>query len=156
MKPQPTSEHCFICGRKNQVGLKLTFYSTAPGEVAVDYTVPEHYQGYPGVVHGGIVAAILDETAGRSLLGNDRLHPRFMYTARLTIRYRKPVPTGQPLHIVGRLVKDRKYAAVAASSIYGPQGDLLAEAEALMMNIPEEMLAGVDLTAMGWATTSEG
>ena len=55
---QPGSKHCFVCGRENPVGLKMDFYLTAPGEVQANLTVPAQYEGYPGVVHGGIVAAI--------------------------------------------------------------------------------------------------
>ena len=103
---QPNSRHCFICGLENSIGLKLKFYETAPGEVMVDHIVPEEYQGYPGVVHGGVVAAMLDEVAGRTNMGGDP--PRFMFTARLDIRYRQNVPTGQPLRIVGRSGKVKK------------------------------------------------
>ena len=99
--PQPNSRHCFVCGIANPVGLHLRFYETAPGEVTVECTLPEQYQGYPGVVHGGIVAAMLDEVSGRSYMGNGE-SPRFMFTARLEVRYRKNVPVGQPLRLVGK------------------------------------------------------
>jgi hypothetical protein len=51
---QPNSRHCFVCGLENQFGLKLRFYETGPGEVTAEYTVPDQFQGYPGLVHGGI------------------------------------------------------------------------------------------------------
>ena len=66
---QPNSRHCFVCGLENNYGLKLRFKETGPGEVTADYTVPEHFQGYPGVVHGGIVTAMLDEVTGRDFAG---------------------------------------------------------------------------------------
>jgi acyl-coenzyme A thioesterase PaaI-like protein len=146
---QPNSRHCFVCGLENTHGLHLKFYNTAPGEVTVEYTVPEQYQGYPGVVHGGIVAAMLDEVTGRVFMG-DAASPRFMYTARLDIRYRRNVPVGQPLRIVGRAGKNKGRSAIATGEIYGPDGDLLAEAEALLVNVPEDVLQGVDLERVGW------
>jgi len=145
---QPNSKHCFVCGRENPYGLKLEFYETAPGEVVVEYTVPEQYQGYPGVVHGGVVAAILDEVAGRVHMGGDP--PRFMFTARLDVRYRKNVPIGQPLRIVGHAGKSRERAAIASGQIFGPDGDLLAEAEAMLVNVPDGIADQVDLEALGW------
>ena len=145
---QPNSKHCFVCGRENPFGLKLNFYETSPGEVVVDYTVPEQYQGYPGVVHGGVVAAMLDEVTGRVHMGGDP--PRFMYTARLNIRYRKNVPVGQPLRIFGHAGKSHERTAIATGQIYGPDGELLAEAEALLVNVPDEIQTGVDLQALGW------
>ncbi len=150
MKPnkQPSSKHCFVCGRENPYGLKLDFYDTAPGEVMVEYTVPEQYQGYPGVVHGGVVAAMLDEVTGRVHMGGDP--PRFLFTAKLEIRYRKNVPIGQPLRIVGHAGKSRERTAVATAEILGPGGELLAEAEAVLVNVPEQTVNQVDLSALGW------
>ena len=146
--PQPNSLHCFVCGLHNPFGLHLRFYDSAPGEVTAEITVPEQYQGYPGVVHGGIVAAMLDEVSGRSHMGSDP--PRFMFTARLDIRYRKNVPVGQPLRLVGKAGTSKRRIATASGAIYGPDGELLAEAEAVLVNVPEDILAGADLDALGW------
>jgi acyl-coenzyme A thioesterase PaaI-like protein len=145
---QPNSKHCFVCGRENPYGLKLNFYETSPGEVVVEFTVPEHYQGYPGVVHGGVVAAMLDEVTGRVHMGGNP--PRFMFTARLDVRYRKNVPVGRPLRILGHAGKSRERTAIATGQIFGPDGDLLAEAEAVLVNVPDEIKDGVDLDALGW------
>jgi acyl-coenzyme A thioesterase PaaI-like protein len=145
---QPNSNHCFVCGRNNPYGLNLKFYETAPGEVVVEYTVPEQFQGYPGVVHGGVVAAMLDEVTGRVHMGG--YPPRFMFTARLDVRYRKNVPIGQPLKIIGRAGISRERTATAKGEIIGPNGDILAEAEALLINVPEAMVNNVDLDALGW------
>ncbi len=147
-KPQPNSRHCFVCGVANPYGLQLRFYESQPGEVTAEYTVPEHYQGYPGVVHGGIVAAMLDEVCGRAHMGGDS--PRFMYTARLEIRYRHNVPVGQPLRLVGRVAKTKARTATAIGEIFDAQGDLLAEAEVLLVNVPPETVRSVDLEALGW------
>ncbi|MFZ2097475.1 MAG: PaaI family thioesterase [Anaerolineales bacterium] len=114
----------------------------------VDYTVPDQFQGYPGVVHGGIVAAILDEVTGRVHMGGDP--PRFMYTARLDIRYRKNVPIGQPLRIIGHAGKSKERMALATGQIFGPEGDLLAEAEAVLVNVPDGIVDQVDLESIGW------
>ena len=146
---QPNSRHCFVCGLENPFGLQLRFFTSAPGEVTVDYTVPEHYQGYPGVVHGGIVAAMLDEATGRVFMG-DPANPRFLYTARLDIRYRKNVPVGQPLKLVGRAGKNKGRMAIATGAIYNVDGELLAEAEALLVDVPSDVINSVDLEAIGW------
>ena len=150
---QPNSRHCFVCGLENPFGLKLKFYTTAPGEVTVECTIPEQYQGYPGVVHGGIVAAIMDEATGRCHMEEDP--PRFMYTARLNIRYRRNVPVAQPLRVVGVAGKNRQRTATASGAIYDQEGNLLAEAEALLVNIPEDQIEDVDLEALGWKVYPE-
>ena len=145
---QPNSSHCFVCGLHNPSGLHLRFYNTGPGEVTTEYTVPEQYQGYPGIVHGGIVAAMLDEAAGRSHMGGDP--PRFMYTARLEIRYRKNVPVGQRLRLVGNAGDSRRRMATSTARIFGPDGGLLAEAQALLIDVPQDVLDSADLQALGW------
>lgn len=147
---QPNSKHCFVCGVENRFGLNLKFYQTDPREVIVNCEIPDRYQGYPGVVHGGIVAAILDEVSGRALmhLGNDDW--RFMYTAKMTIRYRKNVPVNEPLRIVGRALKDKPRLATAVGTIYNRAGEVLAEAETLLVDLPEETLDSADLDALGW------
>lgn len=145
---QANSHSCFVCGLANPFGLKLRFYTTGENEVTAEYIVPEHYQGYPGVVHGGIVAAMLDEAAGRSLMGGNP--PRFMYTARMEIRYRKNVPVGQKLSVIGRATRNKGRTATASSGLYLEDGTLLAEADVLLVDVPEEMLRGVDLEALGW------
>jgi len=145
---QPNSRHCFVCGLENPFGLKLRFTNTSPDVVEAEYTVPENYQGYPGVVHGGIVAAMLDEVAGRVHMVGDP--PRFVYTARMEVRYRKNVPVGQPLRIIGRAGKSRGRTALSTSAIYDREGNLLAEADLLLVDIPAELVSTVDLEALGW------
>jgi acyl-coenzyme A thioesterase PaaI-like protein len=151
---QPNSRHCFVCGVDNPFGLQLKFYETAPGQVETWVTLPEHYQGYPGIVHGGIVAAMLDETAGRAHMG-DEDSPRFMFTARLDVRYRKNVPTGQPIRIVGQAGARKNRSAAATSAIYDQAGNLLAEADAVLVNVPDNLVSTVDLEALGWKVYPE-
>jgi len=154
-KLQASSRHCFVCGVENPNGLHLVFKQTGPGEVSADYIVPEQFEGYPGVVHGGIVAAMLDEISGRAHMGDDPNKPRFMFTARLELRYRKNVPVGQPLHLVGRALKSKGRTATASGQIFGPDGTLLAEAEALLVDVPGESLDAGVLDALGWRVYPE-
>jgi len=147
---QPNSRHCFVCGVENTHGLHLTFYETAPGEVTVETVVPEHFQGYPGVVHGGIVASLVDEVLGRVHMGSDPANPRFMYTAKLTVQYRKNVPVGKPIRIVGHAGISKRRTAKSTAEIYGPDGDVLAEADAILVDVPAEKLEGIDAEALGW------
>jgi acyl-coenzyme A thioesterase PaaI-like protein len=150
---QPNSRDCFVCGLANQFGLQLRFHITGPGEVTSIHTVPEQYQGFPGVVHGGIVAAMLDEVCARAHMGIDP--PRFMYTARLEIRYRQNVPVEQALRIVGTAVRSKFRTATSTGVIYGPDGSVLAEADALLVDVPNEYLDGVNLDAIGWKVYEE-
>ena len=146
---QPNSRMCFICGVENPVGLKLRIYETGPGQVETVFTAPDHYQGYPGVLHGGIAASLLDELAGRSHMGAPS-SPRFMFTAKLKVRYRRNIPTGKKLKIIGRAGKTRGRMAEAWAGIYDENGDLLAEANSLYIDVPGEQIKRTDLNALGW------
>ncbi len=135
MNKQPNSLHCFVCGVENKAGLQMAFYETPdhPIGVVAEYCVPERFQGYPGVVHGGIVAAMLDEVTSRTVFRGDP--PRFVVTARLSIRYRKPVPVFVPLKLTGRIVEDKGKVVKVAGEILDPEGATLAEAEAVLMEV---------------------
>lgn len=146
---QPNSRHCFVCGIENPIGLHLKFYENSPGEVVAEVILPDIYQGYPGIVHGGIIAAMLDEAAGRAHMGPVNA-PRFMFTARLDVRYRKNVPVGKPLRLIGKAGASKSRTAEGYSAIYDQEGTLLADADVLLVNVPEQIIQTTNLEAIGW------
>ena len=148
---QPNSAWCFVCGLQNPVGLKLRFLQVEPGRARAYAVVPEAYQGYPGVVHGGVVAAMLDEVTGRAGTGTDPATARLFYTARLTIRYRRHVPTQRLLRLEGWVVRDKGRFYEAEGAIYDHEtGETLAQAQALLAEVPRSELARMDPEAIGW------
>ena len=70
-------------------------------------------------------------------------------TARLEVRYRKNVPLNQPLLLVGRLGESKRRTATATSAIYDAEQNLLAEADAVLVDIPQQVLDGIDVEALG-------
>ena len=145
---QPNSKDCFVCGLRNRYGLAIHFYSVGPGKVEANYTVPARYQGYPGVVHGGVVAAMLDEIVGRVTMTDDPNH--FLVTAKLELRYRAPVPVSQRLVLRGWLLEQRRKAYRAAAELRLPDGTPLAEAEAVLMDYPGTLATPDLLESLGW------
>jgi uncharacterized protein (TIGR00369 family) len=145
--PQNNSRRCFVCGLESQFGLKMRFHGDGASTVRASFTVSSEYQGYPGVVHGGIVAAMLDETGARTLMNSDP--DRFMMTARMDIRYRQPVPTETELSLVGTMTRDRGRIAQAHSAIYLPGGEIAAEADLTLVALPESP-SQADLDTLGW------
>lgn len=145
---QPNSDYCFVCGRKNLRGLRMSFYDNGSNEVTSEYTVSEEYQGYPGLVHGGVVAAMLDEVVCRVAMIGD--HHHFMMSVKMEIKYRHPVPTGEKLQLVGRIVRLRGRLGKATGEVILPDGTLAVESALTLANVPAEMLANVDLEALGW------
>ena len=148
MNKQPNSDHCFVCGRKNPRGLFMVFYDNGEDEVYAEHVVPAAYQGYPGIVHGGVQAAMLDEAVGRVAMIEDLHH--FMMSVKLEVKYRHPVPVETPLRIVGRLVRLRGRLGQAVGEILLPDGTLATEAAMTLADLPPELRIDSNLEALGW------
>ena len=115
---------CFACGQGNPIGLRLRF--TADGDaVHAEFTPGAQYQGYDGVLHGGIVAAALDDAMAQLfyLKGQESL------TARLEIRFRKEAPVGERLVVTAWLTGERARLFTAEAALSLPDGTRLAEAK---------------------------
>jgi len=148
MKQQPNSEMCFVCGRSNPVGLYMQFHDDGELEVVSDYTVPAHYQGYPGIVHGGVVAAMLDEVVARVSMIDDPHH--FMMSVRLQVLYRHPVPIETPLKVVGRILRLRGRMGKAEGRIILPDGTVACESQMSIADVPKDLLASTNPALLNW------
>lgn len=146
MKKQPNSQMCFGCGMDNPIGLKLFFYETDDGRVVARFTPREEHQGYPGVLHGGITSSVLDEVIGRVCIAEDR----WMVTAKMEVRYRKPIPLSEPLLVVGETVESRGRRLVARGELRLPDGSVGAEATGVFIELPEEQTAGMEEALRFW------
>lgn len=91
---------CFGCSPQNAKGLKMKFYQTAEADIACRVMIPEYLQGYPGVVHGGISATILDEISGHVLL---YAHQRVPMTVNLNCHWIKPLAPKETCIATGKL-----------------------------------------------------
>jgi len=137
MQKQPNSRTCFLCGRQNEIGLKMSWYNDQDArQIKGTVIVPDHFNGYPGFVHGGIIAALIDETAGRALL-LDGDTERLMVTLKLEVRYRHPTPTSQPLTVVGWIVQQSSSRAKVAAQVQLADGTVTAEGEAIVVRPPQ-------------------
>jgi len=130
-------QRCFVCGQRNPFGLKLVFRREDTSIVA-DFQPREEHQGFPGIIHGGIVASILDETLGRTSILAQR--PEWTMTGRLEIRYRRSVPYGPLLRVRATLGAQRLRMIRAAGIITFADDEqvILAEARGTFLSLPEE------------------
>jgi len=135
--------HCFGCGAGNAVGLRLTFSVTdgegSAGAVVAEATISDQYEGPPGYLHGGIIATLLDEAMSKA----NRAQGVTAMTRQMSVEYLRPVPSGAPIRIEGRVtrVEGRKHWAEA--KIASANGVLLASATALFIAIRDRQ-TGVD------------
>lgn len=127
---------CFACGPNNPRGLHL-HVCHENGETFIDFEADESWQGFGGVVHGGLVATVLDEVMAWELYGHDD----FAVTGRLEVRYHKPVPIHVPLRATATLVEDRDRAKLLRATITDREGTIYARAESLFMRVPATMEA---------------
>jgi len=137
MHRQPNSRMCFVCGMQNPIGLKLIF--EGDGErVWTKFTAEQQHQGYPGVLHGGMTFALLDEVIGRAAMELDESSP-WMMTAKAEMRYRKPVPIGEELTLMGELTKIRSRAVEGRGELRLSDGTIAVEASAMYVKVPESL-----------------
>lgn len=134
MDKQPNSRYCFLCGTENPISLDLAFFDDGEDRVVAEFTPQEEHQGYPGTLHGGITCALLDETIGRTLVPYDI----WAMTAELNVRFRKQIPLGQSLQIVGELVRLRSRTMEGKGEICLADGSVGATAEAKYILLPDE------------------
>ena len=125
---------CFACGEDNPIGLKLQFRREGEAYVAT-FTAPQTLQGYHNVIHGGIVATLLDEAMARYVW--ELYGPAA--TAKLDIRYRKPAPCGVPIQLRGWMTAERRggRAVETAADARLQDGTILAEATGLIVRLEQ-------------------
>ncbi len=151
MDKQPTSRTCFLCGRENDTGLKMTWYNDYENKRIVStVTVPEHFNGYPGVVHGGITAAILDETAGRAIMVEEGFEEEPFVTLKLEVSYRRPTPTCQPLTVIGRVLNMTGGRARVESEIRLEDDTVTAECTAIVVKPPKKFTESMEKELKYW------
>ena len=116
---------CFVCGPENATGLQAVF--TCDKELKQSFcrlTIEERFQGWQSIVHGGVIASLLDEAciyAGRALAET-------LVTAELSVRYRKPVPVGQEITIQGEVLEQRRKVLKVKARLE-INGEVYAEAD---------------------------
>ncbi|HKI68805.1 MAG TPA: PaaI family thioesterase, partial [Verrucomicrobiae bacterium] len=100
MKVLPHTRSCFVCGESNPVGLKLRFH-TDGRIVETRFTPRPEHVGFRQVVHGGIIATLLDEIMVWACAVPTK---KFAFCAELNVRFVHPIPPGEEVLAVGELV----------------------------------------------------
>jgi len=123
---------CFVCGMDNPGGLRLQFDINEKNQtLRTRFVPPEVYQGWDGIVHGGILSTLLDEAVAKLAyeLGYDAV------TAKLTVTFRRPAKVNQPLEVFGRLERVTSRVIEGRSRIEDSDGNLVAEGEARLIRV---------------------
>ena len=116
---------CFACGQENPIGLKLKFRWDGKSARA-EFTPTELHQGWSGIVHGGIIACLLDEAMSYATL----FEKLDTVTAKLEVRIKRPVPIGQALSISGSVTRKTRRLAETSATVSLKDGTVVAESTA--------------------------
>ena len=139
LKKQNSSKSCLVCGIKNDLGLKARFYQLENGKLVSIFNSKEFHQSYPGRVHGGISAAILDETIGRAISVSDETV--WGVKGSLELRYKKPVPIDCDIITVARVTRDTRKLFEGEGEIILPNGEIAVTAKAKYVKMPIGQIA---------------
>jgi uncharacterized protein (TIGR00369 family) len=114
--------YCFVCGRQNPNGLNLVF-SSLDGKARAEFTIQKEFQGYKDIVHGGVIAAVLDEAMIKAVLSQGIK----AVTAEITVRFRDPLYTNEKAIVEAEILKKGKTLIEAKAHIRRPGSGTIAE-----------------------------
>jgi uncharacterized protein (TIGR00369 family) len=152
VKKQHSSKMCFVCGEMNDFGLRAKFYETDNNELVALINPSEQHQGYPGRLHGGIAATILDEIIARSIC-NGKDEQQWGVTLELKVKFRKPIPLGQELKIVGRVTSEGTRSFEGTAEIVLPNGEIAVSAEGKYMKLTIDRITDKTFINNEWFLT---
>ncbi|MDO4481798.1 MAG: PaaI family thioesterase [Bacillota bacterium] len=139
---QANSKDCFVCGSENESGLQVSFYEIDNRKIVCVFNAKTAHEGHPGILHGGIICSILDETAGRAMSVID---PEMSaYTIELNTQYLIPVPSNTQLTAAGWLDEVREKVYIAIAEIYLPDGRTAARGRGVYYIINKDKIADSD------------
>jgi uncharacterized protein (TIGR00369 family) len=135
-QPLPYYRQCFVCGetRLGRLGVR---FKKVDNTVRATFTPTEKHVGYPGIVHGGIITALLDEAMVWAVFA---VSGQFAVSAELTVRFLKPLAPGQTVHIVGYVVRQRRHLWEVASEIQDENAVVYARAWGRMVTASSEQM----------------
>lgn len=154
-KKQANSKMCFVCGINNNFGLKSNFYELEDGRLMAIYQPVEEHQGYPGRLHGGIAATILDETLGRVIMVTES-PDIWGVTIDFSIKYRKPVPLNEELRVLAEVVVEKKRYFLAKGEILLADGTVAVTGEGKYLKMDINKIADFDHEGEEWRVLSDG
>jgi uncharacterized protein (TIGR00369 family) len=122
---------CFVCGDANKEGLRLDFQHPGPGLLKSEVVFDKKYQGYQNIVHGGMMAVVLDEM----MVNLAWIEGKPSVTGELTVRLKKPAKVGETIFLEGRIIKENARVLYAKATAKDGGGELIAEAKGTCVRI---------------------
>lgn len=138
---QSNSRMCIICGMENPLGVQAQFYNMEDGSVMTPFRFRKEHQSYPQRVHGGMIAAMLDELGLRACWANAGGEEIWGVTMALQVKYRKPVPYDADLIGRGRVTFVSPRFLKIEAELFDSSGLLLANADMKYIRMEIDQIA---------------
>jgi len=119
MERLPSYGPCFFCGQANPAGVQLKIY-LVNGEIRSQFQLREEFVGYKGMIHGGIIAGILDEVMWWAASWQEG---RACLTVEMKINYLRPTPIGRSYLAVAQVLEVASPRVITKGEIREPEGD---------------------------------
>jgi acyl-coenzyme A thioesterase PaaI-like protein len=130
---EQANDRCFACGSRNTHGLRLCFATDGDHAVTTVWRTDEVWEGYRGVIHGGIVSTVLDEAMSKAVVAAGIR----AFTCELRVRLRERVQVAEELRVRGWVVEKRKRRIAAEASLRDPNGTERAHAWATFLELQQ-------------------
>ena len=126
--------YCFVCGKKNPIGLKLNF-SFDGKTITTEFVPQKEHQGYFNIVHGGIISTLLDEAMVK--LAIEMGMPAV--TAHMDIRLIKALNVGKKITVQAEILRDTKKILEVHAKAVTEDNVVVAHATGKLMKISSEI-----------------
>ncbi len=127
-------QNCFVCGQDSKNGLRVSFKTTDEGARA-EYTPSKEFEGFKGIVHGGILCALLDEVMWKTVDGSAGV---LTMTAKMEVSFKRPARIGSKLVIEGFITDRKRKLYETRAVISDTSGNTIAEATGLFIEVNKE------------------
>jgi uncharacterized protein (TIGR00369 family) len=134
MKTIPNYPYCFVCGDKNKIGLKVTFFFDE-GKAKAQYTPTREFEGYKDICHGGILSALLDEVMIYSIIAQGII----TVTVQIEIKFKNPAKIGETLFLEGQITEDKGKILLTEGKISKKDGTIIATSKGKFFRAEGEM-----------------
>lgn len=136
MLPLEDDHMCYACGDQNLSGLKLRFDQPQDGILRSEVTFSKIHQGFKGVVHGGMLALVLDD-----IMVNLSWRQNIpAVTGELTLRLKKPTPINEKIYLEAKLEREEKRVVYFSAQAKNTDGQVLATATAACPKVKQQIL----------------
>lgn len=126
------NDRCFACGRENPHGLRLHFALDAGHSATAAWRTNEVWEGFRGVIHGGLVSTVLDEAMSKAVAAEGIR----ALTCELRVRLRQRVESSEELQVKGWVVEKRRRRILAEATLRDRGGRERAHAWATFLAVP--------------------